>query len=278
MIKINDVTYKYPGAETPAVDSLSLEINEGERLCVLGANGSGKSTLAKMLCGIILPDEGEVIVDGKSTQSEENILDIRRSVGMVFQNPDNQIVATVVEEDVAFALENLGVPREEMKQRIVEAMEATGTLKYAKREPHHLSGGQKQRVAIAGVLAMNPKYLVLDEATAMLDPKGRESVLKTASRLGKDFGMTVIQITHYMEETVEADRIVVMSSGKIVLSGTPKEVFADSELIKKYRLRPPAMKSFFDELRRNGLDLEGDTLTVEEATEALFELIVKSEK
>ncbi len=275
MIKIDDVSYSY--GEGEALCGMSLDINEGEVLCILGANGSGKSTLAKLLCALLLPSKGEVIVDGISTASTENLLDIRRKVGMVFQNPDNQIVATIVEEDVAFAPENLGVPPNEIRQRIDEAMEMTGITRFARSEPHKLSGGQKQRVAIAGVLAMRPKYLVLDESTAMLDPNGRASVLGVAHRLGEELGITVIHITHYMEEALTADRVVIMAQGKKVLEGTPAEVFSDNERLRKYSLRPPAIKTLFDKLRRQGIDVPSGVLTAPQAKEFLIPLLSKRE-
>ncbi len=268
MITLKHVSYSYPGTEVPALKDVCLDINPGEQLCILGANGSGKSTLAKLLCGIIIPDEGSVTVHGLDTKQEENLLPVRQKVGMVFQNPDNQLVATIVEEDVAFALENLGVPRAEMRERITAAMQATDTLKFAKSEPHKLSGGQKQRVAIAGVLAMQPQYLVLDEATAMLDPKGRASVLKTAHTLGREKGMAVIQITHYMEEALLSDRVAVMSGGEIVLIGTPSQVFSDSETLLRYKLRPPPIKHLFDLLNDKGHSLP-QALSVQDACEVL---------
>ncbi len=271
MIKIDNVKFSY--GEVEALKGVSLDINEGEVLCVLGANGSGKSTLAKMLCGLLIPNEGEVVVDGISTSDNENLLDVRRRVGMVFQNPDNQIVATIVEEDVAFALENLGVEPTEMRQRIDEAMELTGISRFAKSQPHKLSGGQKQRVAIAGVLAMRPKYLVLDESTAMLDPNGRASVLSVAKRLGAERGVTVIHITHYMEEALTADRVVIMSGGNKVLEGTPFEVFKDTALLKKYSLRPPAIKVLWDKLIAKGANLPPNVLTEEQAKDVLLPIL-----
>ncbi len=271
MIKIENVSYSY--GETEALDGMSLDIHEGEVLCILGANGSGKSTLAKMLCALLVPSDGTVTVDELLTSDADNLLDIRRRVGMVFQNPDNQIVATIVEEDVAFAPENLGIPPDEIRRRVDEAMEMTDITRFARSEPHKLSGGQKQRVAIAGVLAMRPKYLVLDESTAMLDPNGRASVLSVAHRLGQELGITVIHITHYMEEAMTADRVVIMSQGKKVLEGTPSEVFSDNERLKRYSLRPPAIKTLFDRLRDGGIPLPDDTLTVEQALDVLAPLL-----
>ncbi len=271
MINIENVKFSYGEAE--ALKGVSLEIHEGEVLCILGANGSGKSTLAKMLCGLLIPDEGRVVVDGIVTSDAERLLDVRRRVGMVFQNPDNQIVATIVEEDVAFALENLGVDPADMRRRIDAAMELTGITKFAKSQPHKLSGGQKQRVAIAGVLAMEPKYLVLDESTAMLDPNGRASVLSVAKRLGAEKGVTVVHITHYMEEALTADRVIIMSNGDKVMEGTPFEVFKSTALLRKYSLRPPAIKVLWDRLLEMGAELPADVLTEEQAREALLPLL-----
>ncbi len=271
MISIENVRYSYDKVE--ALKGVSLDIHEGEVLCILGANGSGKSTLAKMLCGLIIPDEGQVIVDGISTKEEDRLFDIRRRVGMVFQNPDNQIVATIVEEDVAFALENLGVEPSDMRRRIDEAMELTGITRFAKSQPHKLSGGQKQRVAIAGVLAMEPKYLVLDESTAMLDPNGRASVLSVAGRLGKEKGVTVVHITHYMEEALTADRVIIMSNGEKALEGTPFEVFKDTATLRRYSLRPPAIKMLWDKMISMGAPLPPDVLTEEQAKAVLLPLL-----
>ncbi len=271
MIKIENVKFSYGEAE--ALKGVSMDIHEGEVLCILGANGSGKSTLAKMLCGLLIPDEGSVVVDGIDTAESEKLFDVRRSVGMVFQNPDNQIVATIVEEDVAFALENLGVDPADMRRRIDEAMELTGITRFARSQPHKLSGGQKQRVAIAGVLAMEPKYLVLDESTAMLDPNGRASVLSVARRLGAEKGVTVVHITHYMEEALTADRVIIMSDGNKVLEGTPYEVFKDTVRLRKYSLRPPAIKVLWDRLIEMGAELPPDVLTEEQAKEALMPLL-----
>ncbi len=271
MIKIENVRFSY--GEIEALKGVSLNICEGEVLCILGANGSGKSTLAKMLCGLLVPDEGDVVVDDLSTAKHDNLLDIRRRVGMVFQNPDNQIVATIVEEDVAFALENLGVDPSDMRRRIDQAMELTGISRFAKSQPHKLSGGQKQRVAIAGVLAMEPKYLVLDESTAMLDPNGRASVLSVAKRLGNERGVTVIHITHYMEEALTADRVIIMSDGLKVMEGTPFEVFNDTALLKKYSLRPPAIKVLWDKLIAKGAKLPPDVLTEQQAKDILLPLL-----
>ncbi|GHU53648.1 hypothetical protein FACS1894132_06380 [Clostridia bacterium] len=233
MLKIENVSFAYSSFEeneNPEIlKNFSLEIREGQFLAILGQNGCGKSTLARMLNGVLLPVTGDVYVDEKNTKNEENLLSIRQTVGLVFQNPDNQIVATIVEEDVAFALENLGMPTKEMRERVDETLKAVGMYEYKDHAPHRLSGGQKQRVAIAGVIAMRPKYIVLDEPTAMLDPIGRTEVMQTLEKLRKDFGITIILITHYMEETLNADRIIVMEKGKIALDGTPSEIFPISQ-------------------------------------------------
>ena len=226
MLTAQDIHFRYdPEQPGFAVDGVSLEVKKGEFVAVLGANGCGKSTLAKHFNAILLPETGTVLVEKMDTKNEENLLAIRQKVGMVFQNPDNQIVATVVEEDVAFALENLGVDPKEIRTRIDDAMQMAGISKHRHKGPHKLSGGQKQRVAIAGVIAMRPDCLVLDESTAMLDPRGRESVMKTIRRLNHEYGITVMAVTHYMEEAAQADRVLVMNKGHIVMEGTPREVF-----------------------------------------------------
>ena len=239
MIAAKDVRFRYTPENPYAVDGASMTIRKGEFVAVLGANGCGKSTLAKHFNAILLPESGTVTVEGMDTRDESQLYDIRQTVGMVFQNPDNQIVATVVEEDVAFALENLGVPPAEIRARIDEAMQMSGIYKHREKAPHKLSGGQKQRVAIAGVIAMRPDCLVLDEATAMLDPRGREKVMETIHHLNKDFGITVVSITHYMEEAAQADRVLVMSEGHVVMEGTPKEVFSQTEKVRSLRLDVP---------------------------------------
>jgi energy-coupling factor transport system ATP-binding protein len=254
MLSVNSVSFAYPSFEEEKVNpnvlkKISLEIREGEFLAVLGQNGCGKSTLARMLNGIVLPDSGEVTVDGLSTQDEKNLLKIRQTVGVVFQNPDNQIVATIVEEDVAFALENLGVPTDEMRLRVDEALKAVDMYDYRGHAPHRLSGGQKQRVAIAVIIAMRPKYIVLDEPTAMLDPVGRKEVIGVLEKLRKDFGITIILITHFMEETLNADRIIIMNKGKIVAEGNPEEIFSDEERLQRYNLELPK-KPDIDKLNR----------------------------
>ncbi len=242
-------------------------------MAVLGANGCGKSTLAKHFNAILLPETGTVTVEGMSTADEDRLFDIRQKVGMVFQNPDNQIVATVVEEDVAFALENLGVPPDEMRRRVDEAMRMAGVYNYREKAPHKLSGGQKQRVAIAGVVAMRPDCLVLDEATAMLDPIGREKVMRTVHRLNREYGITVVQITHYMEEAAAADRVVVMSEGKIALEGTPTEVFRQVDRLRALRLDVPQAAELCHALTQAGCPMPDGVIDVEGCAAALYRLL-----
>ena len=267
-------TYAEAGEVNPLVlDGVSLDIEAGSFVAVLGHNGSGKSTLAKHLNAILLPSGGKVYVDGIDTMDEERLLDIRRTVGMVFQNPDNQIVANVVEEDVAFAPENLGVPPEEIRRRVDDALKTVGMYEYREHAPHLLSGGQKQRVAIAGVLAMAPRCIVLDEPTAMLDPIGRADVLRTIKTLNRERGVTVVLITHHMDEAAQADRLVVMAKGRIVADGAPKEVFQDVEGLKSVGLTVPDTTELLWELRREGLDVPLDALSDEECAQALKELL-----
>jgi len=269
MLCTEQIVFRYGNETTPALQGVTVQFQKGEFVAVLGANGCGKSTLAKHFNAILLPEQGEVFVEEYNTKDEAHLYDIRQRVGMVFQNPDNQIVATVVEEDVAFALENLGVPQPEMRARVDEAMEMAGIYKHREKAPHKLSGGQKQRVAIAGVIAMRPDCLVLDESTAMLDPIGREKVMRTVKRLNQEFGITVVMITHYMEEAVQADRVLVMSEGQICLEGTPKQVFRDSARIRELKLDVPQAKELCDELRAAGIDLPDDIITAEECADAL---------
>ena len=248
---------------------VSFDVHRGEILGLVGESGTGKSTLAKHFNAILLPESGTVLVEGMDTRDEDKIYDIRQTVGMVFQNPDNQIVATVVEEDVAFALENLGVPPEEMRRRVDEAMKMAGIYEYRERAPHNLSGGQKQRVAIAGVVAMRPDCLILDEATAMLDPRGREQVMQTIHHLNKNMGITVVSITHYMEEVVHADKVYVMDNGEVVMQGTPREIFSQVETLKEYRLDVPQVTLLAHELHKAGVDVPEGILTTEELVNAL---------
>ena len=269
-------TYAEAGEVNPLVlDGVSLNIEAGTFVAVLGHNGSGKSTLAKHLNAILLPSGGKVYVDGIDTMDEERLLDIRRTVGMVFQNPDNQIVANVVEEDVAFAPENLGVPPEEIRQRVDDALRAVGMYEFREHAPHLLSGGQKQRVAIAGVIAMEPRCIVLDEPTAMLDPIGRADVMRTIKTLNRERGVTVVLITHHMDEAAQADRLVVMAKGRVVADGAPKEVFQDVEGLKSVGLTVPDTTELLWELRREGLDVPLDALSDEECAQALKELLCR---
>ena len=276
IIRAERLHYSYPGDEQETLHGIDLEIEEGSFVAVLGHNGSGKSTLAKLMNAILLPSSGKVYVDGIDTADEERLLDIRRTVGMVFQNPDNQIVANVVEDDVAFAPENLGVPSEEIRRRVDEALKTVGMYEYRLHAPHLLSGGQKQRVAIAGVLAMQPRCVVLDEPTAMLDPVGRREVVATVTRLCREKGMTVVLITHHMSECVGADRLIVMSEGAIVADGSPREVFSQVELLRSEGLSVPATTELIYSLRQEGFDLPLEALTVGECADAVVAAIKKA--
>ena len=258
-----------------AIDDLTLDINQGDFVAILGHNGSGKSTLAKHMNALLTPTAGKLWVEGLDTADPENLLAVRGKVGMVFQNPDNQIVASVVEEDVAFGPENLGVPPAEIRQRVDAALRAVGMTEYARHAPHLLSGGQKQRVAIAGVLAMRPRCVVLDEPTAMLDPIGRADVLRTIKTLNRERGVTVVLITHHMDEAAQADRLVVMAKGRVVADGAPKEVFQDVEGLKSVGLTVPDTTELLWELRREGLDVPLDALSDEECAQALKELLCR---
>ena len=272
MITIDNLKHYYKdidGNVVQAVDGVSLEIADGEFVAIIGANGSGKSTLARHLNGLLVPTEGKVLVDGMDTLDEEKTWDIRQSVGMVFQNPDNQIVAAIVEEDVAFGLENIGVPNKEIRPRVEAALAAVGMSDSAKHAPHLLSGGQKQRVAIAGILALEPKCIVLDEPTAMLDPQGRAEIVSTVKKLNKEKQITIVYITHYMEEALEADRVVVMGAGHIQFMGTPKEVFSRVEELEGLGLEAPLAAKVAHELRKAGAKLPKDIITEEELAEAL---------
>jgi len=255
-----------------ALDSVSLEVNQGEFIAVLGHNGSGKSTLAKHINVILSPSEGSLWVDGKDTSDEDLLWEIRQSAGMVFQNPDNQIIASVVEEDVAFGPENLGVAPKDILKRVEESLKSVGMLKYRKHSPNKLSGGQKQRVAIAGVMAMESKCIVLDEPTAMLDPRGRVEVLNAVKKLNHDKKITVVFITHYMEEVVDADRVFVMDQGKLVMQGTPREIFSQVETLKEYRLDVPQVTLLAHELKKAGLPVPDGILTRQELVESLCQL------
>ena len=279
-IQVNDLHYTYEGqdgGETHIVfDGLSLSIEQGRFVAVLGHNGCGKSTLAKHFNAILLPAGGSVTVYGMDTKDEEMLLAIRQHVGMVFQNPDNQIVANVVEEDVAFAPENLGVPAEEIRRRVDDALAAVDMTAFMTHAPHLLSGGQKQRVAIAGVIAMEPECIVLDEATAMLDPIGRQEVLSAVHKLNREKGITVVLITHHMNEAEDADRVIVMDDGKIALDGTPKEVFTQVEPLRDMGLTVPDTVDLLDRLRKDGLEVPLDALTVEECAAAITAALTKN--
>ena len=275
MIKINDVKYSYENSETEALRGVSISIADGEFVAIVGHNGSGKSTLAKMLNALQLPSSGSVTVFGMDTADESKTLDIRKKVGMVFQNPDNQIVTTVVEEDVGFGPENLGVPTEEILRRVHDALEAVDMLDYTKSAPHMLSGGQKQRIAIAGMLAIEPQVLVLDEATAMLDPLGRKDILRIVKDLNRKKGITVIMITQYMEEAVIADRVIVMNEGLVAFEGTPAEVFRRGTELRKINLDVPPMVELRDDLAASGIIKPCNAMTVEEMANELCPLLLK---
>ena len=267
-IKIENLSYAYQeddGREMPVLQDISLDIKRGEYVAILGHNGSGKSTLAKLLSLILTPTSGNITVDGMDITSDElsedDLYQLRRKVGMVFQNPDNQLVATIVEEDVAFGPENLGLPQEEIRKRVDQALAIVGMTEYAHHEPHRLSGGQKQRVAIAGIIAMLPECMIFDESTAMLDPVGRKDVLQTIDTLNRENGITVLTITHYMNEAARADRIVVLDDGKILMQGTPAEVFAKPEMLRKAGLDVPQCSALIEGLKQIGFDFSGDCYT-----------------
>lgn len=263
-IRVKDLTYRYEPDALPAVSDVSLDIPRGQFVAILGHNGSGKSTLAKLLNGLFQPTSGSVLVSGMDTNDDDKIWDIRRTAGMVFQNPDNQLVATQVYDDVAFGLENIGVPTEDMPARIEEALKMTGMSEFKTRAPHLLSGGQKQRVAIAGILAMKPEALVLDEATAMLDPQGRKEVLQTVQRLNSEQGITVVWITHFMEEAAAAARVIVMDHGSIAMDGTPKEIFSRVNSLRSLKLDVPPMTALAHLLREKGIEVDEHLLTVDD--------------
>ena len=270
IIKTDNLHFTYQGDEKETLHGVNLEIEEGTFVAILGHNGSGKSTLAKLFNGILLPNEGRVLVDGIDTTHEDKLLDVRRTIGLVFQNPDNQIVANVVEDDVAFAPENLGVEPAEIRRRVDAALRTVGMYEYRLHAPHLLSGGQKQRVAIAGVLAMQPRCIVLDEPTAMLDPIGRREVISTVTRLCREEGITVVLITHHMSECIGADRLIVMSEGNIIADGAPREVFSQVELLQGEGLSVPATTQLIYELNAGGWDLPLTALTVDECADAVM--------
>lgn len=282
-IKIKNLSYAYKdddGNPVPVLKNVSLDIEKGEYVAVLGHNGSGKSTLAKLL-NLVIDDydffEGSIEVDGKNITSEEmsedDIYELRKKIGMVFQNPDNQLVATIVEEDVAFGPENLGLPREEIRKRVDSALQTVGMSEFAHHEPHRLSGGQKQRIAIAGIIAMKPDCMIFDESTAMLDPMGRRDVVDTIEKLNKEEGKTVITITHYMDEAVRADRVIVINDGKIILDGTPAKIFAQAEILRSAGLDLPQCAELLLRLRKRGFAIEGDINTPEQCAEALLKAL-----
>lgn len=270
IIEIKNLSFQYEDSSKKVLKNLNIDIKEGEFICVLGHNGSGKSTLAKLINAQYIPTEGDILVGNMNTKDDDSLWDIREMCGMVFQNPDNQLVATIVEEDVAFGPENLGVPREELRKRVDECLELVGMSEYKRHSPALLSGGQKQRIAIAGILAMNPKCLLMDEPTAMLDPQGRKDILDTVLKL-REMGKTIIHITHYMEECVNADRIIVINEGDVVLEGTPREVFSNVEQMKEIGLDVPEPTEISYLLNKSNINVRADVLTVDELVQALGE-------
>ncbi len=279
-ITLENVTFSYEDDEeseeekgiakqSPAVENVSLTVAEGDFVCVIGRNGSGKSTIARLMNALVLPSDGVVWVDGMDTSDEKNLWEVRRTTGMVFQNPDNQIIGSSVEEDVAFGTENIGIPRDEMIERVKNAIEGCGLTEYKDAQPHLLSGGQKQRVAIAGILAMKPKCIVLDESTAMLDPRGRKDVLGIVKKLNKEEGITIVLITHHMDEIVDADEVILVDKSHVIKEGTPRELFEDGELIENSGLGLPMTAKLFDSLKRDGFSVPAAVLTVEEGEEVL---------
>lgn len=274
IIKVDNLIFEYTSDETTyrAIDDFNLDIKKGEFVAIIGHNGSGKSTLSKNLNAILVPTSGDINIKGMNTKDEKHLWDIRQTAGMVFQNPDNQIVATIVEEDVAFGCENLGIPPQEIRLRVDEALKNVDMYDLRERQPHLLSGGQKQRVAIAGIIAMRPECIIFDEATAMLDPSGRQEVMNTIKRLNKEYNITVLHITHFMEEAVEADRVIVMEKGKLALEGTPREVFSNVTRLKEIGLDVPYMTELAHILKEDGLDIRDNILTVDEMVGELCQL------
>lgn len=278
-LKAENLTFSYineieePPVKTQVLKNIDLEIGRGEFVAVLGHNGSGKSTLAKCFNAINIPESGNAYVDGINTRDEDKLLDIRQRVGMVFQNPDNQIVATIVEEDVAFALENMGVEPGEIRRRVDDALKTVGMYDYREHAVHKLSGGQKQRVAIAGIIAMRPDCILLDEPTAMLDPSGRAEVMKTIKMLNREMNVTIVLITHYMEEAAQADRVVVIDGGEIMMDGTPKQIFSQVQTIRNLGLDVPQVTELCFELRQHGVEISQDIITEDECVEALSKLL-----
>lgn len=278
-IEFQNVTFGYTDdsetqkIEENVIENMNLKIEKGDFVAILGHNGCGKSTLAKLCNAIVVPQSGKVLIEGVDTADEDKLYDIRRKVGMVFQNPDNQIVATIVEDDVAFGPENLGVDPKEIRQRVDEALKSVGMYDFRHFEPHKLSGGQKQRVAIAGIIAMKPQCIVFDEPTAMLDPRGRKEVMKTAKMLNEEYGITVIFITHYMDEAVKAKRVIVMDEGKIILDGTPREVFVNVDILKNAKLDVPEATELTHILIKDGINLNKDILDIDELAEAVVNIM-----
>ena len=280
MIKVKDLTFEYIRRDedgnvesiNTAIDNVNIKVSKGDFIAILGANGSGKSTLAKHINALLYPTKGSVWVNGLNTQEEKNLWDIRQSAGMVFQNPDNQIIAAVVEEDVGFGPENIGIPTNEIWERVEKSLKAVGMLEYRSHSPNKLSGGQKQRVAIAGIMAMKPECIILDEPTAMLDPDGRKEVISTIRELNKKEKVTILLITHHMDEVTSADKVIVMNQGKVVMQGKPREIFSKVDEIKSYRLDVPQVTELAFELKKAGLDLPEGVLTVEELVEAIKQL------
>ncbi|ENK0839091.1 energy-coupling factor transporter ATPase [Clostridium botulinum] len=278
MIKCNNVTYKYESnkedenTQKIALDNVNLTIKKGDFVVILGRNGSGKSTIAKHMNSLLIPSEGKVYVDNLDTGNLENTWNIRNKAGMVFQNPDNQIVATIVEEDVAFGPENLGIPQQEIRSRVDESLKKVNMYDYRRHAPHLLSGGQKQRVAIAGVLAMRPECIIFDEPTAMLDPSGRLEVVNTIKEVNKKYGITIVLITHFMEEAAEADKVIVMDSAKVIKEGTPKEIFKEVEMMKEIGLDVPQMTEIAYYLRQHNVEIPSDILTIDEMVDELCQL------
>jgi energy-coupling factor transport system ATP-binding protein len=267
------VYYKYAEGSHLALENINLKIEKGEFVAIIGPNGSGKSTLAKLFNGLFAPTEGDILVDGLNTKDKNAVWRIRQKAGMVFQNPDNQIVATVVEEDVAFGPENLGIPPKEIRKRVNEALEIVELSEFALKAPHLLSGGQKQRVAIAGIISMRPDCIILDEPTAMLDPVGRKEVISTVKKLNKEEGKTIVLITHFMDEAVQADRVIVMEQGRLIMEGAPREIFSRVDQLKNVGLNVPQVTELAHRLRRDGIEIRPDILTVEEMVESLCQLL-----
>ena len=284
-IKVENLCYSYredDGIDVPVLKGLSFTIEKGEYVAILGHNGSGKSTLAKLLNMILSPTTGRITVDGTEitapTITEDEIYSLRRKVGMVFQNPDNQLVATIVEEDVAFGPENIGVPREEIRARVDGALATVGMSEYAHHEPHRLSGGQKQRVAIAGIIALSPEIMIFDESTSMLDPIGRREVLQTMEMLNREKGITIITITHYMNEAAQADRVIVLDDGSVLMDGTPSEIFAHPELLRRAGLDVPQCSALVEELKKMGIPLEGDCYSIELCADLICDYIEQNKR